>query len=191
MPPAPVPTAAEMLISASGKMVLLNKLLPKLKADGHKVLIFSQFKLVLDLLQDMCHAAGWHAERLDGETVRPPGRCPSPCVRRTVLTLACCLPPSLCAVRCGAPGRHRPLQHAGPGARARALFRFVVAAVATFCVHRCSRPCLCLQQGFLYLLSTRAGGMGITLTAADVAIIYDSDWNPQADLQVRRRSKQR
>jgi hypothetical protein len=37
VPPAPVPTAAELLISASGKMVLLNKLLPKLRADGHKV----------------------------------------------------------------------------------------------------------------------------------------------------------
>ena len=37
--------------------------------------------------------------------------------------------------------------------------------------------------GFVFLLSTRAGGMGITLTAADTAIIYDSDWNPQADLQ--------
>ena len=41
-------------------------------------------------------------------------------------------------------------------------------------------------QGFAFLLSTRAGGMGITLTAADTAIIYDSDWNPQADLQARK-----
>ena len=39
--------------------------------------------------------------------------------------------------------------------------------------------------GFAFLLSTRAGGMGITLTAADTAVIYDSDWNPQADLQAR------
>jgi predicted benzoate:H+ symporter BenE len=54
-----------------------------------------------------------------------------------------------------------------------------------------SHACHFLQQGFIYLLSTRAGGMGITLTAADVAIIYDSDWNPQADLQVRRRSARR
>ena len=125
-PPLPVPTSAELLIAASGKMVLLNKLLPKLKADGHKVLIFSQFKLVLDLLQDMCYAAGWHAERLDGET--------SSAERQAGID------------RFNTPG-----------------------------------------QGFLYLLSTRAGGMGITLTAADVAIIYDSDWNPQADLQAMAR----
>ena len=38
------------------------------------------------------------------------------------------------------------------------------------------------------LLSTRAGGVGITLTAADVVIIYDSDWNPQNDLQAQARS---
>lgn len=33
---------------------------------------------------------------------------------------------------------------------------------------------------FVMLLSTKAGGVGITLTAADTCIIYDSDWNPQA-----------
>ena len=37
---------------------------------------------------------------------------------------------------------------------------------------------------FVFLLSTRAGGLGINLYTADVVVLYDSDWNPQMDLQV-------
>jgi hypothetical protein len=46
------------------------------------------------------------------------------------------------------------------------------------------------QQGsdsFIFLLCTRAGGVGINLTAADTCIIYDSDWNPQNDIQAQAR----
>jgi len=41
---------------------------------------------------------------------------------------------------------------------------------------------------FIFLLSTRAGGLGINLTAADTVIIYDSDFNPQMDLQAMDRA---
>ena len=40
---------------------------------------------------------------------------------------------------------------------------------------------------FVFLLCTKAGGLGINLTAADTVIIYDSDWNPQNDLQAQAR----
>lgn len=41
---------------------------------------------------------------------------------------------------------------------------------------------------FVFLLTTRAGGLGINLTSADIVVLYDSDWNPQADLQAMDRA---
>lgn len=41
---------------------------------------------------------------------------------------------------------------------------------------------------FIFLLSTRAGGLGLNLTSADTVILYDSDWNPQMDLQAMDRA---
>ncbi|KAM0454670.1 hypothetical protein ACHAPV_005579 [Trichoderma viride] len=44
------------------------------------------------------------------------------------------------------------------------------------------------SEKFVFLLTTRAGGLGINLTTADIVILYDSDWNPQADLQAMDRA---
>ncbi|KAL8746704.1 MAG: hypothetical protein Q9184_007709, partial [Pyrenodesmia sp. 2 TL-2023] len=44
------------------------------------------------------------------------------------------------------------------------------------------------SEKFIFLLTTRAGGLGINLTSADIVILYDSDWNPQADLQAQDRA---
>lgn len=41
------------------------------------------------------------------------------------------------------------------------------------------------SEKFIFMLSTRAGGLGINLATADVVVLYDSDWNPQVDLQAQ------
>src|SRR5690606_27249446 len=54
------------LLNASGKLVLLDHLLPKLKEQGHRVLIFSQFVKMLDILEDYIRWRGFEYERMDG-----------------------------------------------------------------------------------------------------------------------------
>ncbi|EFJ48862.1 hypothetical protein VOLCADRAFT_117484, partial [Volvox carteri f. nagariensis] len=120
----------ELLVRGSGKMVLLHKLLHKLRAEGRRVLIFSQFVIMLNVLEDYCNAVGFPVERIDGSI----------------------------------QGRDRQ----------RAIDRFCAEGEGS-------------DGAFVFLLSTRAGGQGITLTAADTCIIYDSDWNPQNDLQAMAR----
>lgn len=115
------------LVSASGKMVLVDKLLPKLKKSGHRVLVFSQMIRVLDILEDYLVEKRWGYERIDGRV------------------------------------RGNDRQQA---------------------IDRFSKPD---SDKFVFLLCTRAGGQGINLTCADTVIIYDSDWNPQNDVQAQAR----
>ena len=116
------------LIASSGKMMLIDRLLTKLKKDNHRVLIFSQMVKMLDILGDYLQLRGYQFQRLDG-------------------TIA-----------------------AGP--RRMAIDHFNADDSNDFC----------------FLLSTRAGGLGINLMTADTVIIFDSDWNPQADLQAMARA---
>lgn len=58
----------QLLHTSSGKMVLLDKLLPKLREQGHRVLIFSQFVIMLDLLEEYMEQGGYSYERIDGNT---------------------------------------------------------------------------------------------------------------------------
>uniref|UniRef100_A0AAY4EUP8 DNA helicase n=1 Tax=Denticeps clupeoides TaxID=299321 RepID=A0AAY4EUP8_9TELE len=117
----------QAMIQGAGKLVLIDKLLPKLLAGGHKVLIFSQMVRCLDILEDYLIQKRYTYERIDG--------------------------------------------------RVRGNLR--QAAIDRFCKVDSDR--------FVFLLCTRAGGLGINLTAADTCIIFDSDWNPQNDLQAQAR----
>uniref|UniRef100_A0A8R1E8I9 Helicase C-terminal domain-containing protein n=2 Tax=Caenorhabditis japonica TaxID=281687 RepID=A0A8R1E8I9_CAEJA len=111
------------LIKNAGKFVLLQKMMRKLKDGGHRVLIFSQMTMMLDILEDFCDTEGYKYERIDGSITGQ--------MRQDAID------------RFNAPG----------------------------------------AQQFVFLLSTRAGGLGINLATADTVIIYDSDWNPHNDIQ--------
>ncbi|XP_011382498.1 probable global transcription activator SNF2L1 isoform X3 [Pteropus vampyrus] len=138
--PGPPYTTDEHIVSNSGKMVVLDKLLVKLKEQGSRVLIFSQMTRLLDILEDYCMWRGYEYCRLDGQT----------------------------------PHEEREdkfLEVELLGQR---------EAIEAFNVPNSSK--------FIFMLSTRAGGLGINLASADVVILYDSDWNPQVDLQAMDRA---
>ena len=121
----------DFLVMGSGKLILLDKLLPRLKVEGHRVILFSQFKIMLDVVEDYLRARGMNFERIDGSITG--------------------------------------------NKRQQAIDRFQAESTEK------------REAPFIMLLSTRAGGVGITLTAADTCIIFDSDWNPQNDLQAQAR----
>ncbi|XP_047950941.1 ISWI chromatin-remodeling complex ATPase CHR11 isoform X2 [Salvia hispanica] len=126
--PGPPYSTGEHLIENAGKMVLLDKLLPKLKERDSRVLIFSQMTRLLDILEDYLMFRGYLYCRIDGNT--------------------------------GGEDRDASIEGFNkPG-----------------------------SEKFVFLLSTRAGGLGINLATADVVILYDSDWNPQVDLQAQDRA---
>ena len=64
----PAPLTVDKLVGASGKMQLVHELLPVLKQQGHKVLVFSQMTRMLDILEHVVRARHWSYLRLDGST---------------------------------------------------------------------------------------------------------------------------
>ena len=116
----------DLFVAASGKFKLLDRMLPRLYAQGHKVIIFSQMVEVLNLLEDFLDYREYKSVRLDGSTKLAD--------------------------------------------RQQAIDDFN------------GDP-----QIFVFLISTRAGGLGINLTAADTVILFDSDWNPHVDSQAQDR----
>ena len=127
------------LVRESGKMMLLDQLVPHLIEKGHKIILFSQFQKQLDLLEDWAIVLkGWDVCRIDGGV--------------------------------GAEEREEQIAafNAPPPAKTKSKSK---------------------QNDIrLFLLSTRAGGLGINLTSADTVILFDSDWNPQLDLQAQDRA---
>ncbi|KNA17058.1 hypothetical protein SOVF_083550 [Spinacia oleracea] len=113
----------EQIVGQCGKFQLLERLLTKLFARKHKVLIFSQWTKILDIMDYYFSEKGLKVCRIDGSVKLEE--------------------------------RRRQINEFND---VNSDFR-------------------------IFLLSTRAGGLGINLTAADTCVLYDSDWNPQMDLQ--------
>ncbi|CAL2041348.1 unnamed protein product [Caenorhabditis brenneri] len=116
------------LMRVAGKLELLDRILPKLKATGHRVLMFFQMTKMMDIFEDFLHFRQYTYLRLDGST--------KPDERGDLLSLY------------NAPD----------------------------------------SEYFLFMLSTRAGGLGLNLQTADTVIIFDSDWNPHQDMQAQDRA---
>uniref|UniRef100_A0A915N0D5 Uncharacterized protein n=1 Tax=Meloidogyne javanica TaxID=6303 RepID=A0A915N0D5_MELJA len=116
------------LYRVSGKFELLDRILPKLKATGHRVLIFCQMTQLMNIMEDYFKYRYWKYLRLDGST------------------------------------KHED--------RGNLLKEFNTPG----------------SEYFIFMLSTRAGGLGLNLQSADTVILFDSDWNPHQDMQAQDRA---
>lgn len=117
----------ESFVEASAKLKVLDRLLQRLLASGHRCTVFSQFTRTLSIIEKMLELRGLKFCRLDGSTAYDQ--------------------------------------------RGQIIKDFNSADAPVN----------------IFLLSTRAGGLGINLQTADTCILFDSDWNPQMDLQAMAR----
>lgn len=124
----PLNVSNDLLWRTAGKFELLDRILPKYEATGHRVLMFFQMTAIMDIMEDYLRYRKTEYLRLDGTTKSD---------ERSDLLREFNAPNS---------------------------------------------------KYFIFLLSTRAGGLGLNLQTADTVIIYDSDWNPHQDLQAQDRA---
>uniref|UniRef100_UPI00358DFE96 DNA excision repair protein ERCC-6 n=1 Tax=Myxine glutinosa TaxID=7769 RepID=UPI00358DFE96 len=111
----------------SGKMLVIEALLHLWQRQGHRVLLFSQSRQMLEILKDFVQRQGYTYVKMDGTT---------------------------------SIASRQPL------------------------INKFNKD----ESIFLFLLTTRVGGLGVNLTGADRVIIFDPDWNPSIDTQARERA---
>ena len=114
------------VIAESGKFRLLDDMLPEMQSSGDRVLIFSQFTMMMDIMEKYLKIRGHRYLRLDGQT---------------------------------------PVQD------------------RQYLIDEFNKD----PEIFIFILSTRAGGLGINLTAANTVILHDLDFNPYNDKQAEDR----
>ncbi|KAF9114472.1 hypothetical protein BGX27_010702 [Mortierella sp. AM989] len=113
--------------SKSGKMVVVKALLQMWQKEKHRVLLFSQTRTMLDILEKFIKSEGYTYRRMDGTT---------------------------------------PIQYR-------------MGLVDEFNAR---------DDIYVFLLTTKVGGLGVNLTGANRVIIFDPDWNPSTDVQARERA---
>jgi len=111
----------------SGKMIVIHSLLKIWKKQGHRVLLFTQSRQMLKILEMYSKSQGYKYLKLDGTT--------------------------------------------GVGSRQPLIQKFNSS-----------------QDIFLFILTTKVGGLGVNLTGANRVVIFDPDWNPSTDTQARERA---
>ena len=126
-PPDYADPACPLPWERSGKMVVLQQLLKLWQSGGHRVLVFSQTRQMLSILESFVANEGYTYLRMDGNT---------------------------------SVAKRQPL------------------------VRKYNQD----DSIFIFLLTTRVGGLGINLTGANRVVIVDPDWNPSTDLQARERA---
>jgi len=109
------------IMNASNKLKFLDKVMPRLLDAGHKILMFTQFVLMLDIIEEFLIFKNYEYDRLDGTTRNS--------------------------------DRQKIIDSFNNG------------------------------RSKIFILSTRAGGLGINLTSSDTVIFVDSDFNPYRDIQ--------
>mmetsp|Transcript_700 Transcript_700/g.732 ORF Transcript_700/g.732 Transcript_700/m.732 type:complete len:432 (-) Transcript_700:948-2243(-) len=118
---------SETLVKRSGKLLVLRTIMRKWKEQKHRVLVFSQSRLMLNILEKFCDAEDFDYLRMDGST----------------------------SIK----------------ARGAIIDKFNQD-----------------ESVFVFLLTTKVGGVGINLVGADRVVLYDPDWNPSTDSQARERA---
>ncbi|KAJ1618290.1 P-loop containing nucleoside triphosphate hydrolase protein [Pavlovales sp. CCMP2436] len=179
------------VVEASGKLLFVHKLLQALAHKGHgsRVLLFSQFTRMLDLCESYLRTVGYAHGAL------PHGAMP----RHTSTHVSGRSPSGLAGGGGGGGGDGAYAHRFGVGWRYERLDGSTPSAERESSLRRFQSEEWGGGEGgqggergqgqsVVFLLSTRAGGLGLTLTAADTVVLIDSDPNPQADLQAMARA---
>jgi SNF2 family DNA or RNA helicase len=167
----------DSLLSGSAKLRMLHRILPALHAKGHRVLIFSQMTRMLDIIEE--YIFHWNLRIHTERSIANGCRGDDEAEKIGTFTY----------VRLDGSSTLEERQHSI------ALFKGTVETAdggdgfnpSKGVSHRNASDPVATSPNrglpFLFLISTRSGGLGLNIIEADTVILYDGDFNPHNDLQ--------